>query len=61
MNRIKELIKEAGFSSTFERDRLHRLVELTVRECAQVAETAEPYKTEDLILHHFGIEREANR
>ena len=61
MNRIKELIKEAGFSSTYERDRLHRLVELTVRECAQVAETAEPDKTEVLIIQHFGIEREANR
>ena len=62
MNRIKELIKEAGFSSTFERDRLHRLVELTVRECAKSAN--DWYQNHDKIhsdpmsyvLAHFGVE-----
>lgn len=60
--RIKELIKEAGFSSTFERDRLHRLVELTVRECADVAKEtrwAVPPSQEQIargIQQHFGVE-----
>lgn len=61
MNKARELIKESGFSSTFEKERLYRLVELTVRECALVAQTAEPYKADDLILKHFGMERETNR
>lgn len=29
----EKLIKEAGFSTTFERDRLEKLIELTVKEC----------------------------
>jgi len=60
MDKARKLIKEAGFSSTFEKERLYRLVELTVRECATVAQQAEPYQSDDLILKHFGIEREAN-
>lgn len=27
-----------------------------VRECADIASTAEPYKSEDLILKHFDVE-----
>ena len=60
MDKARKLIKEAGFSFTFEKERLYRLVELTVRECATVAQQAEPYQSDDLILKHFGIEREAN-
>jgi len=58
---IKDIIKEAGFSSTYERDRLYRLVEIVVRECANIASTAEPYKSDDLILKKFGLERETDR
>lgn len=29
--------------------------ELIVRECAKIADTAEPFKTSDLILQKFGI------
>lgn len=28
-----ELIRRAGFSNTFEKDRLHKLIELVVEEC----------------------------
>ena len=33
-----------------------KFAELIVRECAWVADTAEPYQTRDLILEHFGVE-----
>jgi hypothetical protein len=33
-----------------------KFAELIVRECAQIADTAEPYQTSDLILKHFGVE-----
>jgi hypothetical protein len=58
---ISYIIREAGFSHTYERDRLFRLVELVVRECAQIASTAEPYKADELILKKFGLERETDR
>jgi hypothetical protein len=52
---IQKLIEQAGFSSTYEQDRLERLVQLTVLECADIAETAEPYQANDLIKKHFEI------
>lgn len=33
-----------------------RFGELIVRECAQLADTAEPFKANDLILSHFGVQ-----
>jgi len=41
----------AGHNDTFE-----KFAELIVRECARIAETAEPYQSHDLILKHFGVE-----
>jgi hypothetical protein len=35
-----------------------KFAELIVRECANIAETAEPYQSHDLILGHFGVENE---
>jgi len=32
-----------------------RFAELVVRECAGIAETAEPYQSSELIKKHFGI------
>jgi len=52
---IQKLIEQAGFSSTYEQDRLERLVKLTAEHCAHVVETAEPYQASDLILKHFNI------
>lgn len=31
------------------------IAELIVRECANIAETAEPFKSSDLILSQFGL------
>ena len=33
-----------------------KFAQLIVRECAEVADKAEPYQTSDLILKHFGVE-----
>jgi len=52
---IQKLIEQAGFSSTYEQDRLARLVELAVEACADIAENAEPYLANDLIKKHFGV------
>ena len=30
--------------------------ELIVKECARIAETAEPYQSSDLIKKHFGVD-----
>ena len=30
---------------------------LIVRECAEIADKAEPYKASDLIKQHFGVEQ----
>ena len=37
-------------------DRMQLFAELIVRECAGIAETAEPYQSSDLIKQHFGVE-----
>ena len=44
---------------------LHELVdakfaELIVKECADIADKAEPYKASDLIKEHFGVEEQVN-
>lgn len=52
---IQKLIEQAGFSKTYEQDRLERLVQLAAAECARIAETAEPYLANDLIKKHFGV------
>lgn len=57
--RIKHMIKQAGtdvsgkWMSTTNADKFARLI---VAECAEIAETAEPYQSSDLIKQHFGIE-----
>ena len=35
---------------------VQKFAELIVRECAGIADKAEPYKANDLILKHFGVE-----
>ena len=63
--RIEKLALECGaWHQVYEPNRfLHdhnfdikKFAELIVRECAWVADTAEPYQTRDLILEHFGVE-----
>ena len=57
--RIKELAEQAGWMMGDEPEgfntRLQKFAELIVRECAEIAKTAEPYRSDDLILRHFGV------
>ena len=57
--RIKELIKQVGTDVSgkwMNVDNIQKLAELIVKECANIADSAEPYKANDLIKQHFGIE-----
>ena len=57
--RIKLLAEQAGFipdNAPGMNSVLEKFAELIVRECAEIAKTAEPYRSDDLILRHFGVE-----
>ena len=67
--RIQELAQEAGmyvdvkgepwpkWMGAEECDLAYqKLAELIVRQCAGIADTAEPFQSSDLILKHFGVE-----
>ena len=70
--RIKELAKQAGFAMKIDDDpnsppgwwgaghdpTFEKFAELIVRECADIAKTAAPYKSDDLILKRFGFDNE---
>ena len=67
--RIRELAKQAGFAMKIDDDpnsppgwwgaghdpTFEKFAELIVRECADIAKTAAPYSSDDLILKHFGV------
>ena len=55
--RIDELLDKAKLTAVQEmfEEELYEFAELIVRECAEVAKTAEPYRSDDLILRHFGV------
>ncbi len=57
---IKQLWEEAakttqGDSWEEQTKFMERFAELIVRECAEIADTAEPFLASDLIKQHFGI------
>jgi hypothetical protein len=53
---IKQAIQEIGpEDNPSKEETLKRYAELIVRECADIANTAEPYKSADLILKRFGV------
>jgi hypothetical protein len=54
--RIQQLMDRSFTDHQGERFDPERFAELIVRECAGIAETAEPYQSSDLIKQHFGIE-----
>jgi hypothetical protein len=63
--RIKQLAIESKLIASeyngFDHTRLsisqQKFAELIVRECAKIADKAEPYKASDLIKQHFGVEK----
>jgi len=57
--RIKQLAEKAGLEYNFDPMlwlKHEKFAELIVRECANLADEAEPYKAADLIKKHFGVE-----
>ena len=61
--RIRQLAEQAGSTHKqnlgvyqFYTDELEKFAELIVKECADISYVAEPYKANDLILKHFGVE-----
>ena len=54
--RLNESAKAAMIEHCVSHVRLEKFAELIVRECADIADIAEPYKANDSILKHFGIE-----
>ena len=62
--RIKELALQATdwadnqnfYESHYQNYMMTRFAKLIIRECASIADKAEPYKSNDLIKQHFGIE-----
>lgn len=70
-----ELIRQAGFSSTFEKDRLNRLIDLTINQCVEAVSKTPHHcayttydlgvvqctiqKSVDTITDYFNIPRKA--
>ena len=54
--RLRELMIQADYAAPEIALRAQRLAELIVRECAEIADKAEPYKASDLIKKHFEVE-----
>jgi len=56
-NRIKQLEPQCWEHNEFGLNfNYQKFAELIVRECADIADKAEPYKANDLIKQHFGVE-----
>jgi hypothetical protein len=57
--RIQQLAEQAYLyqeHDTFLIAALENFAELIVRQCAEIADTAEPFLASDLIKEHFGVE-----
>jgi NTP pyrophosphatase (non-canonical NTP hydrolase) len=53
--KMQQLMDRSFTDEQGERFDPERFAQLLVRECAGIAETAEPYQSSDLIKQHFGI------
>jgi hypothetical protein len=54
---IKAAREDASETWDSQEQFIERFAKLIVRECAAIADQAEPYKATDLILKHFGVEQ----
>jgi hypothetical protein len=52
---LQKIMNESFTDEQGERFNHERFAELIVRECAGIAETAEPYQSSELIKKHFGV------
>ena len=60
MSKINEIAEQAGLHLTGRvvhctSESLTKFAELIVRECAEIADTAEPFLASELIKEHFGV------
>ena len=61
---VEDLLYQAGLTAdgcwdeldTYAREAIEQLVLIAVRECANLADEAEPFLASDLIKQHFGVE-----
>ena len=53
---IEKLVSQSFTDEQGERFDIEKFAELIVRECADIAYTAEPYVSGDNILKRFGLE-----
>jgi hypothetical protein len=59
--RIKALAEQAGYEKDmfgvghWDMPECQKFAELIIQECAEIADTAEPFLSSDLIKNHFGI------
>ena len=61
MNRIQELIQDIGLDTSgkwMARDKVETILRRAILEAATIADTAEPFKSDDLIKAHFGVRDE---
>ena len=62
--RIKQLAEQAGYTKDmfgighWDMPECQKFAELIVKECAKIADKAEPYKATDLIKKHFELKNE---
>jgi len=54
--RIQQLMDRAFTDEQGEQFDIEKFAELIVRQCAEIADTAEPFLASDLIREHFGVE-----
>jgi len=57
--RIKQLAEQAYLyheDDNFLTAALENFAKLIIRQCAEIADTAEPFLASDLIKEHFGVE-----
>ena len=53
-----QLMLQAGYAAPELAPRARKLCELLVRDCAKLADVAEPYRSQDLILDYYGVGHE---
>jgi len=61
MNRIQELIQDIGLDTSgkwMALDKVETILRRAILEAAAIADTAEPFKSDDLIKAHFGVRDE---
>jgi len=48
--------KQGSTSRETQENFLNRFAEILIKKCSEISNTAEPYKSADLIKQHFGVE-----